>query len=94
MTLKTKLNDIHYIAEKFIEEWTETQANTYSTERLEEPNVILVREQIPEYFVALKQDRIVWSHEKRFAKIVKESEAKHITDALSLFGHTVETRVS
>ncbi len=73
----TNTNDIHYIAEKFLRDHLATQADTLTTERLEqaERKVVMVRDRIPEYFVDFKSTgRAIWSHDIRYAKVIPEAE--------------------
>ncbi len=89
------MEDIHYIAEQFIKDYQATQADTLTTENLEESSrlVCLVRTKSPQYFVDFKRSGIgpVFSHDIRFAKRIRQSEALQWID--SLLAHGQLTRV-
>lgn len=84
--MNTVKNDIHYEAEKFLDEYLETQANTLMTERILNGmlQVILVRAEKPQYFCGFKSDgrTPVWSYDIKFAKSINYSNADTWTEAL------------
>lgn len=89
-------DEIHYIAEKFLEDYTATQAQTLTTERLEaaDTQVVVLRDRIPEFYCGHKPSgRIVWSHDKRFAKYVNMPEADFLMNELTREGHSVRAEV-
>jgi hypothetical protein len=57
----------------------------------QEAKFAIVRDRIPEFFVAYKNSgEAVWSHDKKFAKILTPSQADHFTSSLTVQGFNVE----
>ena len=91
--LMRELKNVHYVAEQFLKDYKATQAQEYYTASLEtrERCIILIRDRIPEYFCGYKSDSktAVWSHDIRYAKSIKESQAESWIDHLAHKGETV-----
>ena len=91
--MTTKYHDeVHYIAEKFLEDYAATQANAFTTETIEAKieRLVLVRDRIPEYFCGMKSGKLaVWSHDIRFAKSLTQAEAENWVEYLAKMGEFV-----
>ena len=92
----SKFEEVHYIAERFLEDYHQAQANTLTTERLElsAKQVMLVRSRIPAYFVDFKANgrKPIWSHDIRFAKTIPISEFDVWAESLKQHGEEVKMR--
>lgn len=90
--MPSKLDEMHYIAEKFLLDYEATQAASYTTEVLEVANkkVVIVRATKPQYFVGQKADGTsVWSYDRKLAKVLGSLEADAWLQALKREGFEV-----
>jgi hypothetical protein len=70
-----ELENIHYVAERFIKDYKAEQDAVYTTAAIERGmlQVNLVRHNAPEYFCGFKggnTERPVWSHDIKYAKSI------------------------
>jgi len=87
------VSEVHYIAERFMEDYLAKQAHTLTTESLEREvkRVIIMRDRIPQFYAATKANgTVIWAHDKRFAKYLTVPEAEHTLYELSLAGFAVK----
>lgn len=76
----SKLDEIHYIAERFLENYEAEQAQEFTTMSIERGmlQVILVRDKMPEYFCGFREGdthRPVWAHDPKYAKSIDLAES-------------------
>ena len=91
-----KLNDIHYIAEKFLQDHLASEAHTLLAERQlqEEQKVYIIRDRIPEYFVDFKSNgrKPIWSHDRRYAKMVAKVDFEMWAENIRSHGEDVKSQ--
>jgi hypothetical protein len=86
-------HDIHYEAERFLEEYNARQAHTVITERIANGvlQVILMRMDRPQYFCGFKADNKtpVWTYDIKLAKSIDYSLAEDWIRMLDYYGNFV-----
>jgi hypothetical protein len=85
--------DIHYIAEKFLRDYTSTQADTFTSAEVEygPRQIILVRADTPQYFYGFKHatKKAVWTYDRNLAKTLDEKKASTWMDYFEKTAHPV-----
>lgn len=79
------MEDINYIAEKFLEEHVACEAHTLMTERIVNGmlQVILMRAERPQYFCGFKPSgTIVWAYDYKLAKSINYADVEQWVEAL------------